>query len=164
MQLGEQVLDAAARRCAPRRVSGPYRGSRRRRRDPARGARRRGAGRGATAGNRRLEGTVDLVEELGSEKLVHFHIDAARLSARPTRCSASEDEEPETLAAGEIGAATATAGVARVAADSRIAADQRVTFTVDTERLHLFDPRPASDWAELTSARSEVEVAAGRDG
>jgi multiple sugar transport system ATP-binding protein len=94
---------------------------------------------GAAGGHRRLEGTVDLVEELGSEKLVHFHIAAARLSSADALL-ADEDNEPETLNAGEIGAATATAGVARVSADSRITADQRVIFTVDTERLYLFDP------------------------
>jgi hypothetical protein len=78
------------------------------------------------------------VEELGSEKLVHFHIAAARRSTSDALL-ASDDEEPDTLEAREIGSATATAGAARVAADSHIAADQRVVFTVDIERLHLFD-------------------------
>ena len=89
-------------------------------------------------GMRRLEGTVDLIEELGSETLVHFHIDAARLSATDALL-ADADEDPD-LGAGEIGAETATAGVARVAPDSRIAAGQRVRFAVDTEKIHLFDP------------------------
>ena len=138
MRLGKQTLDLPAA-LRDERVSGPYRGTAGRRRDPPRAARRRRARSSGEGGHRRLEGTVDLVEELGSEKLVHFHIDAARLSATDALL-ASEDEEPETLEAGEIGSATATAGVARVAADSHIAADQRVVFAVDTERLHLFDP------------------------
>jgi multiple sugar transport system ATP-binding protein len=138
VRLGTQTLDLPAA-LRDERLIGPYRG-----RSIVVGIRpehlalatpARGEG-----GQRRLEGTVDLVEELGSEKLVHFHIDAARLSTTDALL-ASEDEDPETLAAGEIGSATATAGVARVAADSTIAADQGVTFVVDTEHLHLFDPQ-----------------------
>jgi multiple sugar transport system ATP-binding protein len=137
VQLGRQRLDLPTA-LRDERVSGPYRG-----RAVVVGIRPEHLDDAAQAsgegGNRRLEGTVDLVEELGSEKLVHFHIDAARLSTTDALL-ASEDEEPETLEAGEIGSATATAGVARVSADSGIAADQQVVFTVETERLHLFDP------------------------
>jgi multiple sugar transport system ATP-binding protein len=137
VQLGRQRLDLPAA-FRDERVSGPYRGH-----GVVVGIRPEqlaDAGQvSGDGGNRRLEGTVDLVEELGSEKLVHFHIDAARLSSTDVLL-ASEDEEPETLEAGEIGSATASAGVARVAADSHIEADQRVVFAVDTERLHLFDP------------------------
>ena len=137
VQLGRQRLDLPAA-FRDERVSGPYRGH-----GVVVGIRPEqlaDAGQvSGDGGNRRLEGTVDLVEELGSEKLVHFHIDAARLSTTDVLL-ASEDEEPETLEAGEIGSATASAGVARVAADSHIEADQRVVFAVDTERLHLFDP------------------------
>jgi multiple sugar transport system ATP-binding protein len=137
VRLGDQALDVP-KTLRDERVTGPHRGG------PvivgirpetlSDSARATGDG-----GHRRLAGTVDLVEELGSEKLVHFQIAAARLSSADALL-ASEDEEPDTLSAGEIGSATATAGVARVAADSTIAADQRVVFAVDTERLHLFDP------------------------
>jgi multiple sugar transport system ATP-binding protein len=141
VQLGRQRLDLPTA-LRDERVSGPYRG-----RAVVVGIRPEHLDDAAQAsgegGNRRLEGTVDLVEELGSEKLVHFHIDAARLSTTDALL-ASEDEEPETLEAGEIGSATATAGVARVSADSGIAADQQVVFTVETERLHLFDPETGS--------------------
>jgi multiple sugar transport system ATP-binding protein len=141
VQLGRQRLDLPAA-FRDERVSGPYRGH-----AVVVGIRPEqlaDAGQvSADGGNRRLEGTVDLVEELGSEKLVHFHIDAPRLSTTDALL-ASEDEDPETLEAGEIGSATASAGVARVAADSHIAADQRVVFAVDTERLHLFDPETGS--------------------
>jgi multiple sugar transport system ATP-binding protein len=137
VQLGRQRLDLPAA-LREERITGAYRGHAVvvgiRPEQLADAAQVSGDG-----GNRRLEGTVDLVEELGSEKLVHFHIDAARLSTSDVLL-ASDDEEPDTLEAGEIGSATATAGVARVAADSNIAADQKVVFAVDTERLHLFDP------------------------
>ena len=78
MRLGDQTLDIPTA-LRDERVTGPYRGG------PSSSA---SAPRTSPTpprspdegGNRRLEGTVDLVEELGSEKLVHFHIDAARLS------------------------------------------------------------------------------------
>ena len=136
MRLGEQILDVPTA-LRPERVSGRS-GARPRRRDPPRGSRRRRAGGGRRRAPR-LEGTVDLVEELGSETLVHFHIDAPRLSATDALL-AEADDEPETLGVGEIGAATATAGVARVAPGSRVAADQPIVFAVETEKIHLFDP------------------------
>jgi multiple sugar transport system ATP-binding protein len=88
---------------------------------------------------RRLEGTVDLVEALGAEKLIHFHIDANRVQAMDTGLGA-EEGDAEGLAAGEIGAATMTAGVARVPPTSKLRADERAVFQVDTNRLHLFEP------------------------
>ncbi len=90
---------------------------------------------------RYLEGTVDLVEELGAEKLVHFHIDASRIHGRDARIGIEEEEADESgLEAGEIGAEMATAGVARVAPSSRIKTDEKAVFRVATERMHLFDP------------------------
>ena len=147
VRLGDELLDVPVA-LRDERVSGPYRGQ-----TIVVGIRpenltieaEAGAGRG---GPTRLNATVDIVEELGSEKLVHFQISAKRLPATDVLL-ASEDEDPETLEAGEIGSATATAGVARVAAGVAIRPDERVTFTVDTERLHLFDPETG---ARLTSA------------
>jgi multiple sugar transport system ATP-binding protein len=88
---------------------------------------------------RRLEGTVDLIEALGAEKLVHFHIDAGRLHGSDARVGIEEQAESEGLSSGEIGASTMSAGVARVPPSSRIKADERATFLVDIERMHLFD-------------------------
>ena len=93
-----------------------------------------------SATGQRLHGTVDLVEELGAEKLVHFHIDAERLSASDELLAGDEEETEGLLDVGEIGTATASAGVARIASRGQITADQAVDFTVDTARLHLFDP------------------------
>ena len=95
---------------------------------------------GDNAASQRLHGTVDLVEELGAEKLVHFHIDAERLSASDELLAGDEEETEGLLDAGEIGTATASAGVARIASRGQISANQDVDFTVDTTRLHLFDP------------------------
>ncbi len=93
--------------------------------------------RGAGVRGSRLQGDVDLVEALGAEKLVHFHIDASRLSASDARLSTEEDLD---LTEGEIGAAASTAGVARVPPSSEIKAGTRATFAVATDRLRLFDP------------------------
>jgi multiple sugar transport system ATP-binding protein len=90
--------------------------------------------------SQRLQGTVDLVEELGAEKLVHFRIDAERLSASDELLAGAEEETEGVLDTGEIGTAAATAGVARIASRSQIAPNQVAAFTVDTTRLHLFDP------------------------
>ena len=88
----------------------------------------------------RLRGTVDLVEELGAEKLVHFRIDAERLSATDERLAGAEEETEGALDTGEIGTAVAAAGVARINSRSQITANQEAVFSVDTARLHLFDP------------------------
>jgi ABC-type sugar transport system ATPase subunit len=95
---------------------------------------------GEDGAGRRLEGTVDLVEALGAEKLVHFHIDASRIQSSDARIGIEEEAESEGLGSGEIGAETLTAGVARVPPSSKIRADERATFLVDCERMHLFDP------------------------
>jgi multiple sugar transport system ATP-binding protein len=89
---------------------------------------------------RRLEGTVDLIEALGAEKLVHFHIDASRLHSSDARIGIEEESDIEGLGTGEIASATMSAGVARVPPSSRIRADERAVFLVDIERMHLFDP------------------------
>jgi multiple sugar transport system ATP-binding protein len=84
----------------------------------------------------RLQGEVDLVEALGAEKLVHFRIDASRLSASDERLSTDEDVE---LTAGELAEQGAAVGVARVPPESRLRAGERAVFEVATARLQLFD-------------------------
>jgi multiple sugar transport system ATP-binding protein len=84
-----------------------------------------------------LQGTVDLVESLGSEKLVHFRLDAERVAGLS---GAAIDETGEGLDAGELGASAAAVGTARVAASSRLRDGDQARLRVNTERLHLFDP------------------------
>jgi multiple sugar transport system ATP-binding protein len=89
---------------------------------------------------RHLEGTVDLIEALGAEKLVHFHIDASRLHSSDARIGIEEEAETEGLGSGEIAVSTMSAGVARVPPTSEIKADEKAVFLVDIDRMHLFDP------------------------
>ncbi len=84
-----------------------------------------------------LQGNVELVESLGSEKLVHFRLDAERVSGV---IGPAIDDSSEGLDAGEIAATAATVGTARVAASSRLRDGDEARLKVDTERLHLFDP------------------------
>jgi multiple sugar transport system ATP-binding protein len=105
-----------------------------------------------------MQGDVDLVEALGAEKLVHFHVDASRISASDARLSTDEDLD---LTEGEIGAATRTAGVARVPPSSGIRAGTRATFAVATDRLHLFDPDSGSAVAHAVENPSDERDLAG---
>ena len=103
---------------------------------------------GATAPEPGASLTVDvqLVEVLGSEQLVHFHLDAPRvreeaelrgqLHAEPGLSTATVAMESQ----GEIVAATVASGVARVDPRATIRAHAPVVLAVDVERLHFFDP------------------------
>ena len=75
-----------------------------------------------------LVGTVDLIEALGSELMVHFTIDARRVRAEGV---ASADEEAVTEA-GE--------GVARVDPDSPVKVGERATFAIKADGIQFFDP------------------------
>jgi multiple sugar transport system ATP-binding protein len=75
-----------------------------------------------------LEGDVDLVEALGSELMVHFSIDAARVLAE----GAFEEDEQDLVRSGEA--------VARVDPRRRLRVGDHGRFAVDVERIHFFDP------------------------
>jgi multiple sugar transport system ATP-binding protein len=86
-----------------------------------------------------LEGDVDIVEALGSEKLVHFRIDANRVQTADA-IAVDDSAEADALGMGELGSSSLNVSVARVEPTSEIKAGERATFVVDTDRLHLFDP------------------------
>jgi multiple sugar transport system ATP-binding protein len=75
-----------------------------------------------------LTGTVDLVEALGSELMVHFTIDAHRVRAE----GAAADDEDTTAKSGE--------GVARVDPSAHVKVGEKITFAVRTEGMQFFDP------------------------
>ncbi len=82
---------------------------------------------------RRLRLAVDLVEQLGSDVLVHVVTDATAAQGAQL-ADAAED-------AAQIAAPTAGARLlARCNPRSRITRGDVAEFTVDTERVHLFDP------------------------
>ena len=75
-----------------------------------------------------LKGDVDLVEELGSELMVHFKIDA--VNAYPGGAPLEDDEGPRN--GGQ--------GVARVGPDTPVRGGERVRFAVNVDGLQFFDP------------------------
>jgi len=83
----------------------------------------------------RLRGEVELTEALGSEVMVHFHIDA-----RP-----AVTEETQELAhdRGDTADATQSEGttmVGRFGARTRVRKSEPTEVAVDTRNLHFFDP------------------------
>ncbi|HWD24773.1 MAG TPA: sn-glycerol-3-phosphate ABC transporter ATP-binding protein UgpC [Acidimicrobiales bacterium] len=89
---------------------------------------------------RTLEGDVELVESLGAEKLVHFRIDAGRVTVAGATSADDPVAEESRAGYGEIGNAAATIGVARVDPASKIVTGSRARLTVESESIHLFDP------------------------
>lgn len=91
----------------------------------------------------RLQATAELVEAMGSDVLVHFGVDAARVVTEDTRELARDLGEDRSL---DIDATTM---VARFSprTQARVAGD--ITVAVDTDRLHVFDPETgAAVWAD----------------
>jgi multiple sugar transport system ATP-binding protein len=78
-----------------------------------------------------LAGDVDLIEDLGSELLVHFTIDAPRVKPK----GATEIDEPLALSG---------SGVARIDPDVDMKAGQRARFAVNTRRMQFFDSASGS--------------------
>ena len=80
-----------------------------------------------------LEATVELVEALGSEQLVHFTTDA-----RAVEVEGTDVGDAEGLSKGKL--ARAGEGVARIDARASVTQGSRLAFSIDPRRLRLFDP------------------------
>ena len=100
---------------------------------------------GPAEGNRSLTADVELVEALGNELLVHFVTDAK--TAHPDRALVSADDP--VFASGEVGGADTANGVSRVDPRTHVKAGERVTFAVDVEALHFFDPQTGATLDEV---------------
>ena len=85
------------------------------------------------AEGRRLVAEVELVEALGNEQLIHFVLDATRYR-NAAELAAVVDGGDGTIS--DVGGA----GVARVDPRATASAGEQVTFEVDVEHLHFFDP------------------------
>lgn len=81
---------------------------------------------------------VELVEALGSELLVYFHLDASRVYGEEV-ATAIGDPGLTAVAADVIGSTNRAAGVARVSPGTSIRAGDRVRLAVRTSHLHFFD-------------------------
>jgi multiple sugar transport system ATP-binding protein len=86
--------------------------------------------------DRRLHGTVTLVEALGSEIVVHFSLKGDAVVTEDTKLVAKEtgDEALDTGPAGEV------RWVASFSPRSRVRREDPVDIAVDMERVHWFDP------------------------
>jgi len=84
----------------------------------------------------RLRAVVNLTEALGSEIVVHFDVDAARVVTEDTRLL-----EKHTGVGEVVRADTANRFVASFAPRSQVRPRDEIEVVVDTERLHFFDPQ-----------------------
>ena len=93
----------------------------------------------ATSRGNLLTATVELVESLGSEHLVHFQIDAERVQTSDAMTATTSADEAASLRAGDIGAATLSDGIARTPPNSTIKPGTTASFVIDPDGLRLFD-------------------------
>ncbi|TMM06445.1 MAG: sn-glycerol-3-phosphate ABC transporter ATP-binding protein UgpC [Actinobacteria bacterium] len=89
--------------------------------------------------NKRLKGSVELREALGSEIMVHFRVDAAPAETEDTK-ELAEDVHGDAAAAPPPPEGGEAIIVGRFGARSRIKEGETIEAAVDTRALHFFDP------------------------
>jgi multiple sugar transport system ATP-binding protein len=87
--------------------------------------------------SRRLRGTVQLTEALGSEVIAHITIDAAPAFTEDVRELA--EDLGDDRAADELAEAARASLVGRFGARSTVSAGETIDVAVDTRSLHFFD-------------------------
>jgi multiple sugar transport system ATP-binding protein len=90
--------------------------------------------------DRRVKGTVELTEALGSELMVHFSIDARQAVTAEVRELARDVGDDRTVQQLEADMPAKTTVVGRFGARSRVRQGDQIDAAVDTRALHFFDP------------------------
>jgi multiple sugar transport system ATP-binding protein len=90
--------------------------------------------------DRRLKGTVELTEALGSELMVHFSIDARQAVTAEVRELAQDVGDERTVQQLEADMPASTTVVGRFGPRSRVRQGDQIEAAVDTRALHFFDP------------------------
>ena len=85
-----------------------------------------------TPAEHRLVATVDIREDMGSELIVHFGVDAPPLRGEDVRAAVGEETIEATEERGNV-------FVARLDRASRVGEGERLELAVTTRRLHFFD-------------------------
>jgi multiple sugar transport system ATP-binding protein len=83
----------------------------------------------------RLRAKVNLTEALGSEIVVHFHVNAPKVVTEETR-ALEKDAHTEDVPVAQVG----NPFVASFAPRSRVRPGDEIEIVVDRERMHFFDP------------------------
>jgi multiple sugar transport system ATP-binding protein len=97
----------------------------------------------------RLSSTVELVESMGSEVLVHFTVDAPPATHEQTMELAKDLGEEDTV---EVTAEGETVVVARFGPRTQAEEGHPIEVVVDAERLHVFDPETGNSVFDGTPA------------
>jgi multiple sugar transport system ATP-binding protein len=109
-----------------------------------------------TPKERRLNGTVELTEALGSEIMVHFAVHARQAMTEDVRELAQDvGDERAVRELAEEPAPTATL-VGRFGARSRVRAGETIDVAVDTRALHFFDPETGLGIYDGTTTKGGV--------
>jgi multiple sugar transport system ATP-binding protein len=98
----------------------------------------------------RVEAEIDVLEELGSDVHVYFHVDAPRIAAEAL-VEASEDDA--TLLVEEKALFNA-----RVDPRTKAEVGSRLRLAVDPNRFHFFDPKTGKSLLAAAPAAPEPEV------
>jgi multiple sugar transport system ATP-binding protein len=98
----------------------------------------------------RVEAEIDVLEELGSDVHVYFHVDAPRIAAEAL-VEASEDEA--TLLVEEKALFNA-----RVDPRTKAEIGSRLSLAVDPHRFHFFDPKTGKSLLAAAPTPAEPEV------
>ncbi len=101
----------------------------------------------------RMRVQAAVVEELGAESHVIFHLDAPRVTTDAVRAAADTQADDETLFADDQNAEF----TARVETQSPIAPGSQVELAVHVERAHFFDPQTGD--VVTSGARATVPAA-----